>query len=368
MLSWRGPGHPNNGGAEQVTIEHIKAWQKAGHSVWWFTSMYPGANATETLDDIHIIRKGSAAFGVQLSAAIWYLFKQHPSFDLVIDQIHGLPFFTPLYVRTKKLAYIHEVAKEVWWMNPWPKPFNLIPGIFGSLFESSIIRFVYRRIPFLTVSESTKKDLMEWGIPQNAITVIHNGTNFSDVPKTPGAKTSVPTITFLGAVSKDKGISDALQAFSLIHKQEPTWKFWIVGKTDKEMKDFLKKEVIRLGIEKNTVYWGFVSNVKKFRLLAKSHVLVNPSVREGWGLVNIESNACGTPVVGYDVAGTRDSVLDGVTGVLVKSSPELLAHEVISLCNDKKRYKKLSSNAKQWAHTFTWKESSTKSLKLIEVL
>jgi len=58
MLSWRGPGHPNYGGAEISTYHHIRAWVKAGHQVYWFTSSVLHSPSEETIDGVHIIRRG----------------------------------------------------------------------------------------------------------------------------------------------------------------------------------------------------------------------------------------------------------------------------------------------------------------------
>src|SRR5690349_1570411 len=138
IFSWRGIGHPHEGGAEYSTHEHAKGWVKLGHTVTLFTSSFENGSSHETIDGVEIIRSGAQALGVQINAFIWYIFGAHPKYDLVIDQFHGLPFFTPLFVKTKKLGFIHEAAKEVWRLNPWPKPFNLIPALFGTLLEPFI--------------------------------------------------------------------------------------------------------------------------------------------------------------------------------------------------------------------------------------
>src|SRR3989344_3656213 len=114
ILSWRGPGHPSAGGAEQVTLEHAKGWVKAGHDVTLFTSFFKDAKRKDLVEGIKIIRSGRQFFEVQFRAFLWYILAKHHKFDLVIDEFHGIPFFTPLYVRSRKLAFIHEVAKEVW--------------------------------------------------------------------------------------------------------------------------------------------------------------------------------------------------------------------------------------------------------------
>ncbi len=357
MLSWRGPGHPNFGGAEMVTLEHLKAWTKAGHQVFWFTSGTPSLPPEEITDQIHVVRRGFQILQVQLAAVLWYLFSPHPKFDLVVDQFHGIPFFTPLFVRTKKLAFIHEVAKEVWWINHLHFPVNYLFGAIGFFFEPLIFKLFYRHIPFFTVSQSTKDDLVNWSIPPSNIHIIQNGVTIFPAKYN---KEKVPTIIFLGAIAKDKGIKDALAAFSLMLKVNPKWQFWVVGKGE-------DKYLNSLHIPNNVKFWGFVNERKKFELLARAHVMLNPSVREGWGLVNIEANSVGTPVVAYNVPGCCDSIKHSVTGLLCpRGDVSCLSQSINSLFQNHGLYSSLSSQAKSWAHQFTWKKSTILSLELID--
>lgn len=368
ILSWRGPKHPNAGGAEQVTLEHAKAWVKAGHNVYWFTSTFKDAKSGDLILKVKIIRNGRQFFDVQVRAFFWYVLGKHPKFDLVVDQFHGIPFFAPLYVRTKKLAFIHEVAKEVWKLNPWPKPFNLIPAIIGTLSEPLMFKIFYMNIPFLTVSESTKSDLIAWGIPEKNITVIHNGVKL-DLPDPIPQKEDKKTAMFLGAISEDKGIFDVLRVFSEINKREKSWLFWVVGKSSPFYEEKLREWVKEHDVGNNFKYWGYVSEKKKFELLARAHVLINPSIREGWGLVNIEANAVGTPVVAYSVAGIKDSVINGKTGLLVEFGDyRSLAKNALKLVNNKKLYLKFQTNCTKWSGKFLWKKATKKSLRLIENL
>ena len=355
VLSWRGPGHPLAGGAEISTLEHIKGWVKGGHQVTWFTSIFPSCLQQETINGVQIIRHGVDVFGVHLEAFRWYVFGSHPRFDLVVDQFHGIPFFTPLYVRTKKLAFIHEVAKEVWWLNPWPKPFNLIPAVIGKIGEPLIFKFLYTQIPFMTVSESTKKDLELFGVKK--VTVVHNGVSLPE--KLPHvSKEKVFTVIYLSALAKDKGIEDAIKAFELFHRRFPRSKFWIVGKGEDSYVLYLKSRC------KFGKFWGFVTERKKFELLARAHVLLNPSVHEGWGLVNIEANSVGTPVVGYKVAGTKDSVIDRKTGILVQ---EKKVDGLVTAVEKIKLGTNWASDCKRWARNFSWYKSVQESLKLLNI-
>jgi len=362
IFSWRGPGHPNEGGAEIVTHEHAKAWVKAGHEVTLFTSYYRGSRKEELLDGVKIIRRGNAFIGVRLEAFQWYMgLRQKP--DLVIDQFHGIPFFTPLFVKGKKLGFIHEVAKEVWWLNHLVFPLNFIYAVVGFFSEPLVFWLLYRDIPFMTVSESTKNDLVRWGIPRKKTTVIHNGVS---VKKVFVEKEKKKTALFLGALSKDKGIEGALKVFALINRSQKDWQYWVVGKGEADYLKKLQHLAKGLRLRKKVKFWGYVSEKEKFELLARAHVMVNTSVREGWGLVNIEANSVGTPVVAYDVPGCRDSVGEGVSGFLCKAGDRQCLAELATLLT--KNSSKFSRTCKSWASRFSWEKSTKESKEFIESL
>lgn len=365
IFSWRGFGHPYSGGAEIVTHQHAKAWVKAGHQVALFTSAYPSCKPVQIIDGVEIIRRGNQILGVQLQAFLWYFFEGR-KFDLVIDQFHGLPFFTPLFVGAKKLAFIHEVAKEIWDYNPWPKPFNLLPKYFGKMVEPLMFKLLYGSTQFLTVSNSTREDLMEWGIGKQMIKVIHNGV----IVKLPAQikKTAAPTLIYLGALAKDKGIEDAIGVFGRLYSLNESWRFWVVGGGDLRYLKDLKLLIKKLRLNK-VKFFGYVSERVKFNLLAKSHLLINPSIREGWGLVNIEANAVGTPVLGYKTQGLKDSVKHQQTGVLVPIGDiQALALVANELVLNKKRYLGMSKRAALWSRKFNWERQTKKSLSFIENL
>ncbi len=131
----------------------------------------------------------------------------------------------------------------------------------------------------------------------------------------------------------------------------------------------IKNTALKFGFSKDLTYFGFVTQQKKFELLARAHVLINPSLLEGWGLVNIEANAMETPVVAYNSPGLVDSVNDGVSGVICKeNSPEDLANNVYKIFKDEELYKKLQNGALNWSFKFDWEKSKKLSLALIERL
>lgn len=367
IFSWRGPGHPHAGGAEKSTHEHAKRWVKAGHGVTLFTSDYLGCKKEEVIDGVKIKRCGSQILKVHLKAFKWYVLGNHPKYDLVVDQFHGIPFFTPLFVKEKKLAFIHEVTKEVWKLNPLIKPLNLLPSLFGTSFEPLIFKILYKNIPFMTVSSSTKNDLIEWGIAEKNITVIQNGLNKPPI-KILSAKSKKKTLIYLGALAKDKGVEDALKIFSIVNSKKKGYQFWIVGEGEAKYSKYLKLKSETLGLLGKIKFFGFVSERVKYQLLAKAHILINPSTREGWGLVVMEAASVGTPTIGYDVPGLRDSIVDGETGLLSDKDPESMVKIILPLMEDKEKYEKFRSNGISRCKKFSWEKSAKLSLDLLDKL
>jgi len=361
ILSWRGSGHPLAGGAEQVTWEYAKGWTKVGHKVTLFTSAYDGSDAYQIKDNIEIYRQGDQFFGVKLAAIYWYLFKNKNKYDLIVDEFHGLPFFSPIWAgNTKKLGFIHEIAQKVWDLNPWPFPLNKVAAFFGKFGEPWIFRLFYSQIPFLTVSESTKSDLDNWGIKK--VEIIKNGVLLpTTLPKI--QKNKKLTLVYLSAIAKDKGIEDALEVFKKVKNVIPDAQFFIMGKGYPEYLEFLKR------ICPEAKFLGFVDDETKFKILSQSHFLIFPSVYEGWGLVVIEAAAVGTPTIAYNVAGVKDSVLDGRTGILAPAmDTQVLAELILSTDFRSQKYQKMSDDAISYSKKFDWSQSIKKSLKYIESL
>jgi len=365
VFSWRDPKHPNAGGAEQVMHEHMKGWVGAGHKVTLFSSRFSGSLGEESLDGIKLIHRGDQYVGVKLAAFFYYL-KNKNSFDLVVDQFHGIPFFTPLYVRKPKLAVLQEVAREVWFLSGFPWPVSWIIGVLGFITEP-LVFLLYKKTPFLVGSQSAKDDLIKMGIPGVNINIIPHGVILPR-SKILDQRSKIKTILFLGTLTKDKGIEDALKVFSILGNLG-NYNFWVVGKGSEEYKNYLLALAKKLGIKDRVTFWGFVDESKKFQLLARAHVLINPSMREGWGLVNIEANSVATPVVAYRSPGLVDSVKDGKSGIIcTENTAQDMADQVEKILGNKDKYASLQKSAISWSKKFNWQKSKKLSLELIENL
>ena len=220
----------------------------------------------------------------------------------------------------------------------------------------------------MTVSESTKKDLINFGVKEKNISIVYNGIKLSATPFTRKEKT--PTILYLGKLAKDKGVEDAFTAFYHVQEKLKKVKFWVVGKEENRgYKSMLKQLADKLKIANKTEFFDYVSEQKKFELLKRARVLIHPSIKEGWGLTVIEAASQGTPTVAYNTSGLQDSIKNNSTGLLVDGQrPIDLADKIVALCTQRSLYKRLSENAKIWSKNFTWEKSIKISLDIIEHL
>jgi len=360
IMNWRDISHPLSGGAELSLFEHAKYWEGKGAEVTWFTSYFKGAKLEEEIEGIKIVRRGSY-YTVHIHALFYYLLRIHGNVDIIIDNFHFIPFFSPLYASNKKIiALINEPAKKNWFKNIY------FPVSFVGFLIEPIFFILYRKIPFITASSSIAKELENYGIKSNNINIIHHGISTIKFDnKTISSERNA--IIYLAQLSEDKGIKDALRAFAIISKKNNQLELWVVGKAKSISYGTEVENLARNIIEKNKVkFFGFVSEDKKFQLLSQSWVLIHPSTREGWGLNVIEANSVGIPAVGYNVAGLKDSILHMKTGILTKSNtPKDLAESLSLLFEDRKLYERLSKNASDWSKNFSWNNAGKTSWELI---
>jgi glycosyltransferase involved in cell wall biosynthesis len=357
ILNWRDLKHPLAGGAEISLYEQAKIWQKKGARITWFSAAFPGALEQEEIDGIKYIRKGNH-YTAHLWAFIYQMLGKLPKVDIVVDSFHFVPFFSPLYMRVPVIGLINEVAKDTWFKNI-SFPFSFIGYAVEPLFF-----FIYKRSKFITGSNSCKDDLLQMGIKADNITVVPHGIR---VIKNDKKKEDAPTVVFLSRISKDKGIEDAVRAIALVKEKIPSIKFWIVGKPENDSYLATIKNIInKLYIGGNSKIFGFISEQEKFALLKKAWILVHPSIREGWGLNVIEANAMGTPAVGYNVSGLKDSIQNGKTGVLTETNFESLAKGIESLILDKKLYGQMSQAAIKWSEGFNWEKAGEASYSILK--
>jgi len=345
IFNWRCWKHPWAGGAEKYLYEISRRLVKRGHKVTWFVSSWDGLNGREVSDGIEIIRKGGR-FSVYIHAFLTYIRElRRRGFDVVVDDINGVPFFTPLFVGKKKVAIIHHLVKRIFFKElPW------YLAIIGWLSER-LIPIAYGKTKFVTVSESSKNEIEEFGIED--VEVVYNGVDMALSENLD--KNSKPSIIFLGRLKNYKRIAHLIKAYKIVSKRVPEAELWIVGDGD----DRNELEKLAKEMEIKADFFGYVDEATKAKLLRESWVFVNTSEKEGWCVTVVEANACGTPCIGYDVPGLRDSIVDAETGFLVENGNiEELACMICMVLNDERLRERLSRNALEYAKKFSWDESA----------
>jgi glycosyltransferase involved in cell wall biosynthesis len=147
-----------------------------------------------------------------------------------------------------------------------------------------------------------------------------------------------------------KGHLILLDAASLVLERRPDARFVIAG--DGELRETLEDTALRLGIAEHVELCGHVDDVPS--LLATFDVFAFPSLFEGLCLAVIEAQAAGVPVVATPVGGIRETVVDGVTGMLVPvGDPRALANAIVRLLDRPEEAARLAGEARRRATRYS---------------
>lgn len=363
ILNWRDIKNPQSGGAEVLTHEISKYLVEKGHKVTQFSSLFSGSKQEEIIDGVHIVRDGhpdlrSGFRSVHYKAYRYYKSKKFGQIDILIDEVHGVPFFTPLYVKEKKIALICERAGELWSL---VMPHHL--SFIGNIFEH-IYPLLYKKITIVTISQSSKDDLTRIFSKKN-IYIMSPGCNTPIVKLLP-KKPNILTFVFIARLSRSKGIEDAIAAVNILKEKKIKSKLYVIGRGTREYTNYLVRLVRECNLENDVIFTGFVTDVEKIKFIDKSHFLIAPSQKEGWGLTVHEAGGRGVPTIAYNVLGLRDIVKDGVNGFLTRSNnPSEIVKMTLKAFNDKQLYKKIQTGATSERKRFSWANSGKEFIEII---
>ncbi|MEK7502575.1 MAG: glycosyltransferase family 4 protein [Patescibacteria group bacterium] len=110
-----------------------------------------------------------------------------------------------------------------------------------------------------------------------------------------------------------------------------------------------------------------ISDAEVAKLYANAFVTLCLSRYDTFGLPVLESMACGTPVIALNVAGYRETVLDGENGFLVDFDPKEIAERIIELHNNSKKVKKMGIEGRSWVeNNWTWKQQVDNLEKILQ--
>ena len=359
-LSWRDINSPSAGGAEVHTHKMLSGLDSKKFEIIHFSPEFQNCKKKEVIDGITYLRKGT------VFSSIWYAYRYYKKhcheFDYVIDQCNTHRFFTWLYVPHKKrIFYIHQTTREIWKYNlKWPL-YKL-----AQMAEIWMLKRT-RNDKVITVSESTKQELISLGyIPQN-ICIVYNGISFDPWPQNKMMKKETsPTFIYAGRYAPYKGIDIAIKAFVILKERHPDAKLWIIGKKNE---DYIRDKLLPICSTNNIVWsdngdtsgdiisWGYVSENKKLELFSRAKALLFPSVREGWGIPITEAGVVGTPSIVFDSPGIRDAVKQGEAGYLCKENTVTgLQEQMEKVLSDENNYIDMQKKAYMFSSQFRWEK------------
>ncbi|WP_027216028.1 glycosyltransferase family 4 protein [Butyrivibrio fibrisolvens] len=366
-LSWRDVRSPKSGGAEVHTYNLMKCLKEQNYKFISFAPHYDGVLDNEVDENITYIRKGNII--TVIFHAFCYYRKNRKTIDYVINQCNTHNFFTRLWVpKRKRIFYIHQLTREIWDINAG-FPLNII----GKTLENFSLR-LNRHDYTITVSESTKQELVELGFDPNKIYLAYNAVDPEIIKdKVDDNKVSNRDFIYVGRYSKYKGIDASIEALGMVHEKYPDAKLRIVGKEDQAFIDEIivpisKKYNLTIGNNDNCdiIICGFVSEDEKLRLMEKSKALLFPSIREGWGIIVSEAAARGTPSIVYNSPGARDAVNFGRAGYLCNhNSVDDIYQLMLSTLQDAQLYKQKQEEALEYVKKFNWKNNEEAFIKMI---
>ncbi len=359
IFNWQDLSHPLSGGAEVHLHETYSRIAKMGHDVTLFCSSYDGANPIDELNGIKIIREGGRFFFNFVVMRKYFTTFKGQKFDLIVDDVNKIPFYTPSYVKEPVLGEIHHLlGSSVFKETVFPLASYVYVAEMASL-------PMYRKIHFMVHSPSTHKELLANGFDPEKIHLVHYGVNHSVFKQLGIEKSPAPLIGALGRLKKYKSFDHLIEAFVIVKKIIPEAKLVIVG--DGDDKPRLMELTDALGLNGSVTFTGFVSEQEKVQWLNKMHVAVNTSAKEGWGLTATEANACGTTTVSSNVQGLRDAVIDEETGLLYEyGNREKLAEKIILLLRDNNLRERLAQKALIRSKKFDWQIGAEKTMEVIE--
>jgi glycosyltransferase involved in cell wall biosynthesis len=366
VLSWRDIRAPKMGGAEIFTHEMISRCKTIRFI--HFSPMFPDAASREDIDEILYLRSGGI-LSVIAEARRFYRQNRH-KIDYVIDECNTHRFFTKFWVeKNKRIFMIFQLTREIWkYMVKFPA--NLI----GSLFETTMLK-LNKNDYTITISKSTKQDLLNVGYADNKVSIIYPGLNFVPFPlEMQTKKESAPTFIYVGRFAKYKGIDIAINAFCMLKKECRNAKLWITGKKDTDyitevLEPICRQQGISLGEpEQNAdiTLWGFVSEQEKLRLMSRAKALVFPSIREGWGMIVTEAGAVGTPSIVFDSPGARDAVNYGQAGYICEVNDAVHIYRLMkNSIENEAEYQAIRKKGYEFACQFSWEKTAQEFEKYI---
>jgi glycosyltransferase involved in cell wall biosynthesis len=355
ILAWRDLDDPEAGGSE-IHASHIAAlWAEAGIEVTMRTSYAANHPVVSWRDGYRVIRK-AGRYLVFPRAAFSEMMGWHGGRDGLVEIWNGMPFFSPVWSRTPHVTWLHHVHAEMWKMTLPPRL-----AAFGNFVESRVAPPIYRRTPMVTLSESSKRELVsDLHFPESGVSVVPPGIDPIFTPA--GAKSPTPLVVAVGRLVPVKRFDALVEALVKVKEQHPALEAVIAG--DGYERERLEAQIYAHGATEWLRLPGRISEEEKVSLYRRASLLAMADATAGWGMTITEAAACGTPAVATRVSGHEDAIDDGVTGLLATGDDELAAAIGRVLGDDALRAS-MAAAARARAARYTWEATARGTLEVL---
>ena len=356
FCNWRDTRNPEGGGSERYVEEMAAGLAARGHQVTIACAEHDGAPRDEVRDGVRFVRRGSK-LDIYVTTFLRILFRRYGTVDVVVDVQNGLPFFTRLATRKPVVVLVHHVHRE-----QWPVVYPGLTGRVGWWIESRLAPRLYRRSRYVTVSQASRLELIDLGVDRDRITIIHNGTD--PAPPVEATRAAEPALCVLGRLVPHKQVEHAIDALAAVRVGHPGATLDVVGDGwwDAELREHARAQ----GVEDAVTFHGFVDERTKHEILARSWLMLLPSLKEGWGIVVGEAGAHSTPTIAYASAGgTTESIDHKDSGLLVEDHDELV-RRTVELVLDAEQRVFLGEGARRKADAYSWAASRRAFARLVE--
>ncbi len=352
MINWRDPRNPEAGGAEVHLQEVARRFVADGFDCIQISHAFPGAPPEETIDGVRVLRRGGKFlfnFTVWRNLKRWC--RQYDA-DVVLDDSNKVAFFAPWFCNRPVVLQLHHLfGRTLFRETAWPMALYV-------LFFEKLMPLCYRNTRVLTGSRSSRRELEEKGFRR--VDIAPEGLELAPYLSPPTSDRKTNLLLYVGRVKRYKELDILLKSVALLLPRKPELRLVVAGSGDDIPR--LRRLAQKLGVEAAVDFLGYVSEARKIELYHQARIVVNSSRKEGWGITNIEANACGTPVVATDVPGLCDSVRDKETGFLVPfGDVGAFAAALERLLDDAALWLRLSENGPPWAAAHNWEQAYHKT-------
>jgi glycosyltransferase involved in cell wall biosynthesis len=355
MLAWRDLDDPEAGGSEVHASTVAALWGQAGIEVTMRTSYAAGHPQISWRDGYRVIRK-AGRYMVFPRAAFSEMMGWHGSRDGLVEIWNGMPFFSPVWGRGPRIVWLHHVHAEMWQMTLPPRL-----AAMGSTVEARLAPPFYRRTPVVTLSQSSKRELVEeLRFKPNRVTVVPPGVDPRYSPS--GAKSPTPLVVAAGRLVPVKRFDELIAVLIRVKEQHPRLEAVIVGEGYR--RDELEAQLRESGAERWIRLAGYVTDEELIDLYRRAWAVASAAAREGWGMTITEAGACGTPAVATRIAGHSDAVAEGYSGMLVDRRDEFV-DALDQVLRDSDLRERLGRGAIEHSSRFTWAATARGTLEVL---